>query len=42
MERWQLADIVATNPHCIPFGDEPSPLHLRFQAAYHAVTTNAP
>ena len=35
MERRLLADILATSAVLLntPFGDEPSPLHFRFQAA---------
>ena len=35
MERRRLADILLTNKTMLnkPFGDEPSPLHLGFQAA---------
>ena len=38
MAQRQLADIFPTNKALLntPFGDEPSPLHFRFQAAYCA------
>ncbi|WP_289006285.1 hypothetical protein [uncultured Kingella sp.] len=35
MERWRLADIIA-RPQSLPFGNEPSPFHFGFQAAYTA------
>ena len=44
MARRQLADIFPTNKALLntPFGDEPSPLHFRFQAAYCAYTSRQP
>ena len=44
MARRQLTDIFPTNKALLntPFGDEPSPLHFRFQAAYCAYTSRQP